>query len=86
MVSYTAQDIEQYADSRETSQVIMEVIYEMATDMEDVERLWQEPNPIEEITIIRRVTAQIESQHIILDDDILHWGECTLDVSTGELI
>jgi len=82
----TPQEIEQDAYSRETSQDIMEVIYEMATDMEDVERLWQEPNPIEEIAIIRRVTAQIERKHVVCDGDTLHWGEATIDISTGEIV
>ena len=81
----TLQEIEQYADSRETSQVIMEIIFQMATNIEDVERLWQEPNPIEEITIIRRVTDLVESSDIICDGDIVYWGECSINVSTGAI-
>ena len=60
-------------------------VCEMGTDMEDVERLWQEPDPIELTTIIRKVTALVESMHTICDGDTLHWGECTLDVSTGDI-
>ena len=81
----TPQEIEQYADSRNTSFHLMAVIYEMGTDMEDVERLWQEPDPIELTTIIRKVTDMVESTHTICDGDTLHWGECTLDVSTGDI-
>jgi len=81
----TVQDIEQYSDSRETSQVIIKVIFQMATNIEDVERLWQEPDPIETETIIRRVTDLVDSTHIIWYGDVLHWGESILDVSTGEI-
>lgn len=81
----TAQEIEQYADSHETSVELMSIIYEMGTDLDDIHRLWQEPNLIEEQAIIRAVTALVESQHPIWDGDVLHWGESALNVSTGEI-
>jgi hypothetical protein len=78
-------DIKQDADSRHTSVGLMSIIYEMGTDLDDIDRLWAEPNPIELTTIIRAVTALVESQHPIWDGDTLHWGESSLDVSTGEI-
>tara|TARA_R110000751_G_scaffold292888_1_gene400322 strand:+ start:604 stop:861 length:258 start_codon:yes stop_codon:yes gene_type:complete len=78
-------DIKQDADSRHTSVELMSIIYAMGTDLDDIHRLWQEPNPIETETIIRAVTALVDSQHTIWDGDTLHWGECTLNVSTGEI-
>ena len=78
-------DIKQDADSRNTSVDLMSIIYEMGTDLDDIDRLWAEPNPIELTTIIRTVTALVESQHPIWDGDTLHWGESSLDVSTGEI-
>ena len=81
----TPQEIEQYADSHETSVELMTIIYAMGTDSDDIHRLWQEPNLIEEQAIIKRVTDMVESTHTICDGDTLHWGECTLDVSTGDI-
>jgi len=78
-------DIKQDADSRNTSVDLMSIIYGMGTDLDDIDRLWAEPNPIELTTIIRTVTALVESQHPIWDGDTLHWGESSLDVSTGEI-
>ena len=78
-------DIKQDADSRNTSVELMTIIYAMGTDLDDIDRLWAEPNPIELTAIIRAVTALVESQHPIWDGDVLHWGECTLNVSTGEI-
>ena len=81
----TFQDIKQDADSRNTSVELMTIIYAMGTDLDDIHRLWQEPTQIEEEAIIRAVTALVESHHPIWDGDVLHWGECTLNVSTGEI-
>lgn len=81
----TFQDIKQDADSRHTSVELMTIIYAMGTDLDDIDRLWAEPNPIELTAIIRAVTALVESQHPIWDGDVLHWGECKLNVSTGEI-
>ena len=78
-------DIKQDADSRNTSIELMSIIYEMGTDLDDIHRLWQEPNLIEAQAIIRTVTALVKSQHTIWDGDTLHWGESSLDVSTGEI-
>ena len=56
MTYFTNQEINDFADGRETSNEICEAILKIATNNEDAARIWQDPTESEMLAIWERVT------------------------------
>ena len=69
MTYFTNQEINDFADGRNTSNEICEAILKIATNNEDAARIWQDPTESEMLAIWERVT-----KNGLLAADDFCWG------------
>ena len=67
-------DFERYCDTRNTTEPVMEAIAEISESLEEVQAIWEDPEPLQQAYIERRAFEILNDINV----DKLYWGEHTI--------